>query len=44
MKKLVLAVAIVLLGTGISFSQQKIGINIGNKAPELIGTSPDGNR
>ncbi len=42
MKKLVLAVVIVLLGTGVSFSQQKIGINIGNKAPELIGTSPDG--
>ena len=42
MKKLVLAVAIVLLGTGVSFSQQKIGINIGDKAPELIGTSPNG--
>ncbi|NOR75939.1 MAG: redoxin domain-containing protein [Draconibacterium sp.] len=42
MKKLVLLVAIVFLGTGISLAQQKVGINIGNKAPELIGTSPDG--
>lgn len=42
MRKLVLLVAIVFLGTGISFAQQKIGINIGNKAPELIGNSPNG--
>uniref|UniRef100_UPI0032167D8E TlpA family protein disulfide reductase n=1 Tax=uncultured Draconibacterium sp. TaxID=1573823 RepID=UPI0032167D8E len=41
MKKFVLLLAIVLLGTGISFAQ-KIGINIGDKAPELIGTTPDG--
>ena len=42
MKKLVLILAIVFLGTGISLAQQKIGINIGNKAPELIGDSVDG--
>ena len=42
MKKLVLIVAIVFLGTGISLAQQKIGINIGNKAPELTGNSVDG--
>ncbi len=42
MKKLILVVAVVLLATGLSFAQQKIGINIGDKAPELIGTSPDG--
>ncbi|MCY1719823.1 TlpA disulfide reductase family protein [Prolixibacteraceae bacterium Z1-6] len=41
MKKIVVLLAIVLMGTGISFGQ-KIGINIGDKAPELIGTSPDG--
>jgi len=42
MKKLILLVAVVLFGTGISFAQHKIGIKIGEKAPELIGTSPDG--
>lgn len=42
MKKLILALSIVVLFSGISFAQEKIGINIGNKAPELIGNSPDG--
>lgn len=42
MKKLVLFIAVVFLGTGILLAQQKIGINIGNKAPELIGNSADG--
>ena len=42
MKKLVLFVAIVLLGTGFGLAQQKVGINIGNKAPELIGKSVKG--
>ncbi len=42
MKKLVLLLAVVFLGTGISLAQQKIGVGIGNKAPELIGTSPNG--
>ncbi len=41
MKKIVLLLAIVLMGTGVSFAQ-KIGINIGDKAPELVGTTPDG--
>ena len=41
MKKLVLLLVIVLMGTGVAFSQ-KIGINIGDKAPELVGTTPDG--
>lgn len=39
--KLIFIAAIIFLST--SFSEaQKIGINIGDKAPELIGTSPDG--
>jgi len=39
--KLIFIAAIILLST--SFAEaQKIGINIGDKAPELIGTSPDG--
>ena len=42
MKKLIFIVAVMLLGTGFTFGQQKIGIEIGQKAPELIGTSPDG--
>ena len=42
MKKLVLFVVVLFLGTGIALAQQKIGINIGNKAPELVGKSVDG--
>lgn len=42
MKKLLTIVAFLMLGTVISFAQQKIGTGIGNKAPELIGKSPDG--
>jgi thiol-disulfide isomerase/thioredoxin len=42
MKKMILLVGIFILATGISFGQQKLGINIGNKAPELIGQSADG--
>jgi thiol-disulfide isomerase/thioredoxin len=42
MKKLMLFVAFLILGSGISFAQQKIGTGIGNKAPELIGNNPDG--
>lgn len=41
MKKIVLLLSIVLVGTSISFAQ-KLGTAIGNKAPELIGTTPDG--
>ncbi len=42
MKKVFLVVAIMFLGTGMLFSQNKIGINIGDKAPELIGKTPSG--
>jgi peroxiredoxin len=42
MKKLSLVIAILTLATGISLAQGKVGINIGNKAPELIGPSVDG--
>jgi hypothetical protein len=42
MKKLILLVGILILSTVISFGQQKLGINIGNKAPELIGQSANG--
>jgi thiol-disulfide isomerase/thioredoxin len=41
MKRIVLLLAIVFVGAGVSFAQN-IGINIGNKAPELIGQTPDG--
>ncbi len=41
MKKIVLLLSIILLGTGVSFAQ-KIGLNIGDKAPELIGPGPNG--
>jgi len=41
MKKLILFAAILFIG--ISSSQaQDLGLNIGNKAPELIGTGPNG--
>ncbi len=39
MKRLVFIAAIVLLSTGVSFSQSQIGLNVGDKAPELIGKS-----
>jgi len=42
MKKVMLFVAFLILGSGISFAQQKIGTGIGNKAPELIGENPNG--
>ena len=42
MKKFMVFVAFLILGSGISFAQQKIGTGIGNKAPELIGENPDG--
>ncbi|WP_206082252.1 peroxiredoxin family protein [Maribellus sediminis] len=41
MKKLVF-IAIVLFFAGISLQAQELGINIGNKAPELIGQGPNG--
>jgi thiol-disulfide isomerase/thioredoxin len=42
MKKLILLFIVVFFVTGISLAQEKIGINLGNKAPELIGSSVDG--
>jgi thiol-disulfide isomerase/thioredoxin len=42
MKKLVLALSILVLTTVISTAQPTIGIGIGNKAPELTGNSPSG--
>ncbi len=41
MKKLVLLTAVIFLAAGVA-SAQKIGINIGDKAPELIGKTPTG--
>ncbi len=41
MKKLFIFAAVMILGTSVSFSQQ-LGINIGNKAPDLIGKSTNG--
>ncbi len=42
MKKLFLLITALIFGSGVLFAQEKIGINIGNKAPELIGSSVDG--
>lgn len=41
MKKLVLLTSL-LVFTVTLISAQKIGLNLGDKAPEIIGTSPDG--
>mgnify|MGYP003851529257 CR=1 FL=1 len=41
MKKLVFIIAILFAGM-MSMQAQEIGTNIGNKAPELIGTGPNG--
>ncbi len=42
MKKLIVFVAFLVLVPGISFAQQKIGTNLGNQAPELIGKNLEG--
>lgn len=42
MKKILTIVAFLILGSGISFAQQQLGVNIGNKAPELIGENTQG--
>ena len=42
MKKLIFTFTFLVVFSGFSLAQQKIGIGIGNKAPELIGTSPKG--
>ncbi len=41
MKKLAIITLILFMGTA-GLSAQQLGIGIGNKAPELIGQSPDG--
>lgn len=41
MKKFFIFLAVILVGTSVSYGQQ-LGVNVGNKAPELIGTSADG--
>lgn len=42
MKKLVLSLSFVALLAVFAMAQEKIGTSIGDKAPELIGTSPGG--
>lgn len=42
MKKLFLAFMFIAAFAVVSMAQQKIGVQIGNKAPELIGKSPSG--
>lgn len=42
MKKILTIVVFLILGTGISFAQQQLGVNVGNKAPELIGENTQG--
>lgn len=42
MKKLFLALSILIFASGLSASEPKIGTGIGNKAPELTGTTPTG--
>ena len=42
MKKLVLALSILVLAAGVSVAQSKLGTGIGNKAPELTGKTPSG--
>ncbi len=41
MKKFFIFLAVILVGTSVSYGQQ-LGVNVGNKAPELIGASADG--
>ena len=41
MKKILLALSVIVFVTGIS-AAQTIGIGVGNKAPELTGKSPSG--
>ena len=42
MKRLILVFTIILAISGAAVAQQTLGINIGNKAPELIGKTPAG--
>jgi thiol-disulfide isomerase/thioredoxin len=42
MKKIFLVLVLATIGTVMAMAQAELGIGIGNKAPELIGKSPDG--
>jgi thiol-disulfide isomerase/thioredoxin len=42
MKKLILVCTIIFAIAGAALAQQKLGTDIGNKAPELIGKTPTG--
>ena len=42
MRKKGLILLLLMIASGVCFSQQKLGVNIGNKAPELMGKSLNG--
>ena len=42
MKELIVLIALIIAETGVTSGQHKLGTNIGNKAPELIGKSTTG--
>jgi thiol-disulfide isomerase/thioredoxin len=42
MKRIHVIIALIILGAGGLYAQPKVGINIGDKAPELIGKSFNG--
>jgi thiol-disulfide isomerase/thioredoxin len=42
MNKLIVLIAFIIAGTGVTSGQHRLGTNIGNKAPELIGKSANG--
>lgn len=42
MRKQGLILLLLMIASGVCFSQQKLGVNIGNKAPELMGKSLKG--
>ncbi|MDD4107992.1 MAG: TlpA disulfide reductase family protein [Prolixibacteraceae bacterium] len=42
MRKEGLILLLLMIASGVCFSQQKLGVNIGNKAPELMGKSLNG--
>lgn len=42
MKKIILSFTLLVAIAAVSLAQQKLGIEIGNKAPELVGKTPTG--
>jgi thiol-disulfide isomerase/thioredoxin len=42
MQRSIFLILLLSIASGVCFSQHRLGINIGNKAPDLIGESPDG--